>query len=360
VLIIAPGIALFIFNLIYTHLRGKKAEANPWGGDSLEWALPSPPPAHGYSIPPIVESRHPLWDQESLHQGEEHVADFTRGLGRWPLKWRAVLVTTTTDARPEEAFRVSNPSIWPLIAAIGTVIIFAAELMKVRILALGGALVLIFAVIRWNWPEPADITEEEEEEFEAEHGIPVHTGGSPTISRWGMGLVILFVSIAFGSLLLSYFYLLIENPEWPPNGVAMPEISQWVLGSALIVASAIAIRAGLRGIVAGDRARLRFGLAGGLLIGSTAVVLQVMHLTGLELGATDHAYGSIFYTLSGFLVSVAGAGVITAGLAIYWAWRGEFSSRRHVVIHNIARYWVAMTALWVIGFGAIALVPYFR
>jgi cytochrome c oxidase subunit I len=39
--------ALFIYNMIHSAFRGKKAGANPWGGASLEWCTPDTPPVHG-------------------------------------------------------------------------------------------------------------------------------------------------------------------------------------------------------------------------------------------------------------------------------------------------------------------------
>ncbi|MEN3026846.1 MAG: cbb3-type cytochrome c oxidase subunit I [Chlorobiota bacterium] len=37
---------IFLFNVVYSLLRGKRAEANPWQATTLEWQAPSPPP-HG-------------------------------------------------------------------------------------------------------------------------------------------------------------------------------------------------------------------------------------------------------------------------------------------------------------------------
>ena len=49
---------LFIFIIIYALLKGKKAEANPWGegAKTLEWTLPSPPPYHQFDTLPEVKN----------------------------------------------------------------------------------------------------------------------------------------------------------------------------------------------------------------------------------------------------------------------------------------------------------------
>ncbi|MGS0740561.1 cytochrome c oxidase subunit I [Glaciimonas sp. GG7] len=46
-LIVATGQILFIFNLIWSTFRGKRADANPWRAASLEWQTPTTPPGHG-------------------------------------------------------------------------------------------------------------------------------------------------------------------------------------------------------------------------------------------------------------------------------------------------------------------------
>ncbi len=52
----AAGIVLFIFIVIYTLVRGKKCEANPWGegADTLEWTVESPAPFHTHEELPRI------------------------------------------------------------------------------------------------------------------------------------------------------------------------------------------------------------------------------------------------------------------------------------------------------------------
>ena len=62
VIIQSIGILLFVFNLIYSYVKGKKAGNDPWDAWSLEWATSSPPPSYNFETIPEVRSRRPLWD----------------------------------------------------------------------------------------------------------------------------------------------------------------------------------------------------------------------------------------------------------------------------------------------------------
>jgi cytochrome c oxidase subunit I+III len=358
VLVIITGIAVFIWNVARSYWRGDEAGNNPWGAATLEWAVPSPPAEHGWSILPIVRSRHPLWDQDELHQGDERLERFVHGLSRWPLRWRAAVIVGTADARPQEVFRVANPSIWPLVAGCGLVFIFAAELTKLRWGIAVGAAIVTAAVIAWNWPQEAPMTVEEEAAFEAEHGVPVNAGGSVVVAAWGTALVILVVAVAFSALLLSYFYLRLENPQWPPPGIGDPGVSRAILAAALVVASGAVVRAALRRLRAADQRGFIAALAVAFALAGAGAVVQLLDIAGLGFGWTDHAYGSIFLLLAGFVVMVAVAALIIVALTLYWAVRGHYTARRHANVANVARFWAAMVAMWVVGFGTLYLGPH--
>jgi len=358
VLIIVPGIAVFIWNVIRSYRRGQPAGNNPWGADSLEWAVPSPPAEHGWSVLPIVRSRHPLWDQDELHRGDERLERFVHGLSQWPLRWRAAVIVGTADGRPQEVFLVSDPSIWPLIAAGGLVLIFLAELVKLRWGAGVGALIIVAAVIRWNWPVDPPMSVEDEEAFEREHQVAVNAGGSVVVATWGTALMMLFVGIAFSSLLLAYFYLRLENPLWPPAGITEPNLVRALFAAALVVASGAAVLAALRRVRADNQGGFVGALAGALVLAGGGGIVQYLDIAAMSFDGTTHAYGSIFYTLTGFIYVVTIAAMIAVAMMLFWAIRGQYTVRRHAAIANVARFWAAMVVVWVVGFGTLYVGPY--
>ena len=50
----AAGIGLMIVNFLWSWKHGEYAGHDPWGGDSLEWTISSPPPMHNFTRTPVL------------------------------------------------------------------------------------------------------------------------------------------------------------------------------------------------------------------------------------------------------------------------------------------------------------------
>jgi cytochrome c oxidase subunit 1 len=66
------GITLVVSfgNLVYSLFRGRRAPRNPWGGSTLEWQAPSPPPLYNFYAheQPVL---YPIYDYSDLYWDEE-------------------------------------------------------------------------------------------------------------------------------------------------------------------------------------------------------------------------------------------------------------------------------------------------
>ena len=59
------GLLLFFGNLLTALWKGKKAEANPWGGVTLEWHTSSPPPLENFETRPEIHERPYAFNPET-------------------------------------------------------------------------------------------------------------------------------------------------------------------------------------------------------------------------------------------------------------------------------------------------------
>ena len=60
------GLLMYFGTLLYAIFKGEKAEDNPWGGVTLEWTIPSPPPQENFeAIPTITHGPYDFESQEA-------------------------------------------------------------------------------------------------------------------------------------------------------------------------------------------------------------------------------------------------------------------------------------------------------
>jgi cytochrome c oxidase subunit I+III len=147
---IATSMLIFVINVIRSYRGGLLAGDDPWGGETLEWATTSPPPHYNFEYPPVVESRAPLWDTG----GEMPVVTGLR------TDVRDTLVTTLLDAEPDSKHRHPNPSIWPLLTAIATTILFVTLIFTPWGAVIGTPLLLL-GLLGWSWPRGQDKREQQ-------------------------------------------------------------------------------------------------------------------------------------------------------------------------------------------------------
>ncbi len=121
--LIAVSILVFVVNVWRTRSRGEVAGGDPWGGATLEWTIPSPPPPHNFDVIPTVGSRLP--------------------------RWTATQMRAITDAVAAGPVHVPAGSHWPLVAALGLPTLAAALMLGQLWLAAVGFLTTVFGIYRW-------------------------------------------------------------------------------------------------------------------------------------------------------------------------------------------------------------------
>jgi cytochrome c oxidase subunit 1 len=69
--VLIAGILLMLANLALALKNGKKASINPWGGMTLEWTVPSPPPLLNFKKIPTV--KHGPYEYEHYEEVTKNV-----------------------------------------------------------------------------------------------------------------------------------------------------------------------------------------------------------------------------------------------------------------------------------------------
>jgi heme/copper-type cytochrome/quinol oxidase subunit 1 len=149
-IVLAAGFAVVVLDLVLSWRRGRPAPANPWGAESLEWSIPSPPPAYNFDTFPVVSSLHPLWDDASgaptavlVDVDGESVLHPHGGHHR-------TLLTSVLDAGEPCLTTMPGASAWPFVLAAGLFVFCVGVLIPSWVVATVGAAALIYAFYRWH------------------------------------------------------------------------------------------------------------------------------------------------------------------------------------------------------------------
>ncbi|HCO02306.1 MAG TPA: heme-copper oxidase subunit III [Actinobacteria bacterium] len=198
-----------------------------------------------------------------------------------------------------------------------------------------------------------------------EPNLPTHPVGSKdgrAPGWWGMVFLIFTEGTFFAILLLSYFYLRFQHgPGWPPDGIKKPDLGLILVMTPILILSSIPMHIADSGIRKGKVGRLRFGLALTLVQGATFLVLQVVeyHTKLMEFTPKTDAYGSIFYTITGFHGIHVFVGLCLITWLLVYAFRGRWTEDNHVAVQNIALYWHFVDAVWLFILTSLYLSPHF-
>ena len=142
------GGLVFVGNALWSLWRGRAAGPDPWGGSTLEWAAPSPPPSYNFEHTPVVESLTPLWADGGARRVMEGLS----------LDKRELLVTTLVEAAPDYRQASPKPSLWPLVSAVAVSALFVGSIFTPWALVWGlGPLAV--ALTLWFWPTRPRVTE---------------------------------------------------------------------------------------------------------------------------------------------------------------------------------------------------------
>ena len=188
--------------------------------------------------------------------------------------------------------------------------------------------------------------------------VPVHPGGAgmPT-ALVGMLLFIASEVMFFGGLFATYFNAkAAAGDDWgpPPGGHLDLELAAVL--TAILVASSFTMQFGVWAIRRGDTGKLKLWTGITLALGVVFLIGQIYDYSQLGFGIRDGAFGTVFYTLTGFHGAHVFGGAVGLTIVLARAMRGQFSARNHVAVEAVSMYWHFVDVVWIGVFSTIYLL----
>jgi len=316
--VLLVGLVVYALSLVVT----TPAPADPWGGPTLEWATASPPGEPAFLTEPVVASPYPLWDTPPEPAAVGLTSDDRR----------ETLVTSSWDGVPTQRAVEPGPTPIPLLAAIGTVVVFLGPLVDPTVVVLG-LLVLAVALFAWLAPDRLELDEEwlrrgpKDAPPLATHSADL--GLRPPAINGTIGLLAA-AAVALFALVSSYFYLRVNAPRWPIGGLPARPLALGIAAAVVAAAGGVCALFSVARARRGGRAWPWLVAAAGLL--AAAIVLLVVDSVRLDYNWATNATGSIEWALVFFAVLTLAAAAPGAAVVAAYAAAGYVSTaRRHGV-----------------------------
>ncbi len=140
--LIALGVLVFMVNVARSMRSRQDAGDDPWDARTLEWSIPSPPPAFNFAREPEVRYRDDFWYQKHPELLEDDGEAAPAGDG-------------DTEQPPPGAAGIHLPgmSYYPAVLALGLVIAIAG-FMEMYYLSAIGIVIAMWGLLGWTF-EPA-------------------------------------------------------------------------------------------------------------------------------------------------------------------------------------------------------------
>jgi cytochrome c oxidase subunit I+III len=148
--VIALGLILIVANLVVSYRRGAPAGNDPFGGDTLEWSVSSPPPSYNFPVIPKVSSPYAMWDRKDRDDDAQRLAEGDLVLE----EGHETPASSVLDAEWDEILDMPSQSWAPVVLALVLGLVFTMLLLQHYVTALACAGLVGLVLAAWHWKEP--------------------------------------------------------------------------------------------------------------------------------------------------------------------------------------------------------------
>jgi len=183
---------------------------------------------------------------------------------------------------------------------------------------------------------------------------------SPTVGRpslLGVGVVVWLSSelMFFAGLFAAYFTLRASAQAWPPADTELAT-ARTAVATLVLIGSSFTMHGAVKAAEAGRRPDAVRWLLVTIGLGTVFVANQALEYSELAFSISTHAYGSMFYLMTGFhgLHVLGGLGFMVAVIATIAGRSSQAPSAPGVTV--CAYYWHFVDVVWVAMFATVYLL----
>ena len=243
-------------------------------------------------------------------------------------------------------------STWPFIvgmsimlAMFGFMTAFSWKLPVAGML-LGGAGVVGILISLFGW-----VSEVSSKKFEA------------GLSKVAIIFFLLSEMALFGGLFSGYLYNMFPAPIWPPENTpaGVPPLGLALLLSIFLLSSSGTIQIAETKLEEGDSAGFSRWMLFTAVLGALFLIGQATEWSKLikeGFTASTNAYGTFFYSITGFHGSHVLVGIILQLFILILALKNKIGKERSTIVKACSYYWHFVDGVWLVVLSLIYVLPH--
>ncbi|MGH8979253.1 MAG: cytochrome ubiquinol oxidase subunit I, partial [Acidimicrobiia bacterium] len=158
--VIALSVLIFLVNVFVSRRRGRPSGDDPWDGRTLEWSIPSPPPAYNFKEVPLVTHRDEFWHRKYTEDDQGVLVKLPSG---------GAIDLEDEPTAEGHGIHMPSPSYWPLVFAFSLPLLGWGFVYKNWWLVGVGVLIALFGLSAFALEPPTAPDDEHGEHSDGGH-----------------------------------------------------------------------------------------------------------------------------------------------------------------------------------------------
>ena len=190
--------------------------------------------------------------------------------------------------------------------------------------------------------------------------LPQGAVDSRALLWWGNLGMMVIEGTMFAMMIATYFYLRVVNLDWPPATVPTPPIVWPTVNLALMAIIVIPARVADRAALRDNVPLLRIGMILCVLLGVAMLAIRSYSFTLLGYKWSDHAYGSVIWTIHGLHTFHLLAATSETALLVVYSLVRPVVKKQLLDIRSTAVYWYFVVIVWIPFYFIVWIAPFVR
>ncbi len=173
----------------------------------------------------------------------------------------------------------------------------------------------------------------------------------------GVIMLILTEASLFIYLQFSYYYFVAQNGRnfFPASP---PEFKLSLPNTIILLISSITAWRASRAARTHARGRTSFWLILTIILGAIFLAVQFQEWASKPFNPSTNAYGSLYFTITGFHMAHVAAGLLILFFLLLWLVMRRIDERRESPVGVGAAYWHFVDVVWLTVFFSLYIVPH--